>query len=93
VRMHGDGSTHRYIERMTSRVRYEGPVVEAGHELAQPADFICVDSGLEYFGDSVQITGCSATRKLNDLAHSSKSTSNAQRHSSTTVASCLAASR
>lgn len=55
VRMKGDGSTHRYVERMTSRVKYDGPVIEAGHELAVPADFICVDSGLQYFGPPVQI--------------------------------------
>lgn len=54
VRMSGDGLSHRYIERMTSRVRWDGPII-SGHDLERPADFICLDSALEYFGPAVQV--------------------------------------
>jgi hypothetical protein len=53
-RMTGSGATRRYVERMTSRVRYDGPVVD-GADVEVPADFICLDSALEYFGDPVQV--------------------------------------
>jgi hypothetical protein len=50
VRDLGAAGKHRYIERMTSRVKYGGVVVNATPAVAQAPDFICLDSALQYFG-------------------------------------------
>jgi hypothetical protein len=50
VRMLGDGSMRRYIERMTSRVQRGGAEANDVPELETQPDDICVDCALEYFG-------------------------------------------
>lgn len=56
VRDLGEAGKHRYIERMTSRVQYDGPTFN-GDLLDVPPDFICLDSALEYYGGAEQLIG------------------------------------